>query len=70
MEVRLEVENSLLFLEIPKVVDAIPGQGFPELDRPGSLDFEPVSLGRSEHLCGEIPEAPSTELRFFPWYLD
>jgi hypothetical protein len=57
----LEVQNSLLFLEVSEVVDSIPGKGLSQLDGASSADFEPVSRSSPEHLRGEILEATPAE---------
>ncbi len=66
----MEVQNSLLFLEVPEVVYPILGECLCELDGAGAVNFQPVAPGRPEHLGGEVLEASASEFRGVPGYLD
>ena len=62
MKVRLELQNSLLFQEVSKVVDTIPGYCLSQFDGPGPFDLQPMAGSTSEHLRCQVLEATPSHL--------
>jgi hypothetical protein len=70
VEVRLQVQDSLLLLEISEVFDPVLGKGLPQLDRPGSAHLQPMPGSPPEHLRSEVLEAPLAKERGSPRHLN